>query len=559
MLWPDSMARIDRETDKIIQKHSEALGQHTRTPERSSSAAEYKADQRQAQIDSAPESVNPAISDLSFMPADEARDVSQRLTDWDANRGGAIAPQQIMPMDLPEAFGQVQLTGREFLTAEEEYILAAIRLLIENHRWSPRLFNDTSVTVSGNGTEGDFRSALRIINELRVSQQLPFGGNVAARWIWDATEQLRHESTGRYRQSSRLVLDGNIPLLRGAGYVARENLIQTERNMIYAARTFERFRRQLLVDIANDYFRLIQTRDQIQNTLQQVEGFEQLLESTQAKVKAGRERQFRVNNVQNQLLSAQSSLANQREQYRLQLDRFKIRLGLSMDSDLDIQALELYLPEPEVTPEQATRFALDFRLDLQTRRDRILDSERGVSNAKNQLLPDLNLTGSVTVPTDPGAREGGFAIDPDELNYSAGVTFGLPLDRKIERLQLRQSQINLARARRDYERFRDTVVLEARAAVRSIDLTRLRLNLAQAQVEVTELRQQEQSIRDDVIPQTKIDTAIDLLRARNNRDQALTDLRNAILNYLLNSGQLRVSRDGKLLPLPGMVQNESQP
>ena len=44
----------------------------------------------------------------------------------------------------------------------------------------------------------------------------------------------------------------------------------------------------------------------------------------------------------------------------------------------------------------------------------------------------------------------------------------------------------------------------------------------------------------------------DLLAARNSRDQAKTDLRTAILNYLLQSDQLRVARDGTLQPLPGM-------
>jgi len=55
------------------------------------------------------------------------------------------------PIDLEEAFRISQRTGREFLTVEEDYIFAAIRLLIERHLWGPRLFNDTSATVSGAG------------------------------------------------------------------------------------------------------------------------------------------------------------------------------------------------------------------------------------------------------------------------------------------------------------------------------------------------------------------------------------------------------------------------
>ena len=42
------------------------------------------------------------------------------------------------------------------------------------------------------------------------------------------------------------------------------------------------------------------------------------------------------------------------------------------------------------------------------------------------------------------------------------------------------------------------------------------------------------------------------MSAEQARDQARTDLRNAVLDYLLSTGQLRVNRDGSLDPIPGM-------
>lgn len=42
--------------------------------------------------------------------------------------------------------------------------------------------------------------------------------------------------------------------------MAREDLIQAERNLVYQARTFERSRRELLVAIAEDYFGLSSRR-----------------------------------------------------------------------------------------------------------------------------------------------------------------------------------------------------------------------------------------------------------------------------------------------------------
>lgn len=126
---------------------------------------------------------------------------------------------------------QSQLTGREYLASEEQYIFAAICLLTEQHRWSPRLFNDTSAIVSGSGNQGNFQHALDIINTLRVTQRLPFGGDVEARWVTSSVQQLREQVSDRYRQSGEIALSANVPLLRGAGLIAQEDIIQAEREL----------------------------------------------------------------------------------------------------------------------------------------------------------------------------------------------------------------------------------------------------------------------------------------------------------------------------------------
>jgi outer membrane protein TolC len=197
--------------------------------------------------------------------------------------------------------------------------------------------------------------------------------------------------------------------------------------------------------------------------------------------------------------------------------------------------------------------ALTYRLDLQNRRDQVDDARRGVANARNAILPDLNLAGHVGVPTDPRAREGGLLVQPEDLNYSASVTFGLPLDRDIERLQLRTAIIGYQQRERDLSLFRDQIAIDVRQSVRNIDLARFQLRLAEQQVEINQRRVYELTIRqDEVDTRTKVDAANSLQSAQASRDAAITRLRNAILDYLRQSGQLRVKRDGTFEPLPGM-------
>lgn len=553
------MSDIDEKTTRLLRESAERLsagstGQPddvggTVPPDRAYPMTEGIDDPRLRSKQ--PGTTNPALGSLTFKTAAESRNVSERLQSLQAQ---SLDQPDAMKIDLAAALSQSQKTAREFITQQEEYILTAIRLLIEEHRWSPRLFNDTSVGYSNAQADGDAtENTLSIMNELGVRQQLPFGGQVAARWIWEASEDLRSSVSGQYEQSSRIVLDGNIPLLRGAGDVAQESRIQARRNLVYAARTFEDFRRTFMVSLARDYFNLLLSQDSIASQERQLDSLVQLEERQGEWYRAGKLPEFEVNLARNNVLNARASLANLREQYILSLDRFKIRLGLDVRQPVEILSFELPVPEPDVSLDEATMMALEYRLDLQNQRDQVDDTKRQVRNARNNLLPDLNLSGSLTLPTDADEREGGAVYEPDDASYSTAMTLSLPLDREIERLQLRSTIIAVQQAQRTYEQSRDNVVLDVRARVREIERARLNLDLAQERVNITLRRQEEQKIKEDEVDtQARVDTANDLLQAERARDQARTDVRNAVLDYLLATGQLRVGRDGRFQPLPGM-------
>mgnify|MGYP003869559805 CR=1 FL=1 len=502
-----------------------------------------------------PATLNPAAEELTFVAADEQRDVESRLEGYAAQAGAIVVEGDsgLPTLTLKESFQASQITGREYLSAEEEYLFVAIRLLQERHLWGPRFFNETTATIRGSGERGDFSHALDVINRLRVSQRLPYGGTVEAEALVSATDQLREEVTGSYVQSSRLALRADIPLLRGAGSVAREDLIQAERDMVYAARDFERFRRSYFVDIASVYFDLLQIKARIGNQQRQLASLVALQRQTLAQVEAGRREAFERDNAENRVRQAQSDLAQLRESYILALDRFKIRLGLATGLAFDLSNDLIDPPEPETTLEEATRLALEYRLDLQNVRDRVEDTRRAVANAENDLLPDLNVGASVGIPTDPADLTGGLWIDPDETEYSASATLGLPLDREVERLNRRAAIVRLQRATRLYEQTRDEIAISVRAALRAVENARLQLSLAEEQVRINLKRKRGLELkRDTVDTQSFIDADNDLLNAENQRDRARTQLRNAVLQYLLESDQLRVKADGSFQPLPGM-------
>lgn len=542
------MGRIDRATQRVIAERVAALGDSAAAPRPFDPGA---LTDRAGRYDTHPATTNPGTGSLRFAPAEEARDVSELLQRYAEQ--ATLAGDDARLLDLDTVFRLAATTSREHRQAEEDLILTAISLLIERHRWSPRLFNDTSVSLDGVSDKGSFDAALSVVNTLRLTQRLPFGGDIEARWVARAAQELVDKSTNAYTSSSELVLAADIPLLRGSGRVARESLIQAEREAVYAARTYERFRRTLLVSIAADYFDLLQTRARIGNQRRQLDSQVRRQDETAAKVRAGRLNPFQNDIVANAVKQSEAQLANLRESYVLQLERFKQRLGLDPSEPVLIGELGAGLREPMTTPEDAAATALAYRLDLQNRRDRLTDTERAVDNARDDLRGDFDLNASVTVPTDPAADQDGLGLDGESMSYSVGATISLPLDRRIERLTLRQAQVRLERERRSYDEFRDSVVIDARRAVRSIDLARFQLQLAERQIEINRRGLEDLSLRDDADPQSIIDRQNGLLDAENARDQAVTDLRNAVLQYLLITGQMRVRPDGTFDAPDGMM------
>jgi len=540
-----NMDTIDRRIERAVLQRSEALGGGTPAPRFRQSAMGNTNSPGQA--DKTPGSINPEASDMAYRGAEASREVISRLDQY-AQR---IATAE--PIDLREVLRLSQLSARDYINAEEEYLLAAIRLLIERHRWSPRVFDEISATVSGEADRGDYTTALRVMNELRVTQRLPYGGEVEARLITEATQQLTEIVGDRYEQASRLVIGANIPLLRNAGLIAQEELIQSERELVYAARDFENFRRDFFVDIASSYFDLVAQRAVIYNQERRLESVQRFYEQTQALVEAGREPPFQSRNIEQNVLTSRNALINSRESYILALDQFKVRLGLPVEMPLSIRPVTFDLDDPDVSVVEASELALRYRLDYQNEADRVDDARRIVANSRNQLLPDLNVLASATVNTDVDNSVVGIPLRGDETDYIAGVTFGLPLDREIERLQLRQSIVGLQQRQRSLEQFRDNLILEARQSVREIDRARFSVRLQDQAVRINELRLEEIRIKaDEIDPQTRLDAENELLQSRNDLDQAVRDLRVAILEYLVRTGQLRVGTQGELKPLRGL-------
>jgi outer membrane protein TolC len=433
----------------------------------------------------------------------------------------------------------------------EDLFLAALDVTLERHLFSPRPFAQTGVQYTGGQRDVDFRSALAVTNSVGVRQQLPYGGEVVAQALVDFVNAL--SDTAESGESAQLILSGTIPLLRGAGAVNLEPLIQAERDLVYEVRRFEDFRRSFAVQVATQYFRLLALQSAIANRRFNYVVLENLTEQTQALYGAGRINFLNVQRALQSQLSAENSLIDAEDAYSAALDNFKVLIGMPIEQDLEVTAVQLDVNVPDLEAD-APELALKYRLDLQTQRDRIEDAQRDVQVARNGLLPDLDLTarGSLRNEDDEPARQ----IENDSAQYSVALNMDWPVDRLRERNVYRRSLIGLERAQRNFVQVRDNIIADVRDAVRNIRSAQSTLQIQQRAVDLAQRRLE---YSNELLVQGRATDSRDvveaqqsLLQAQDQFDRARAELQIQVLNFLRDTGILRVDPDAGAL---GMALN----
>ena len=541
---------IDNRVNNLLEDASGDLGEGAPPPNVDSwshiTANEEVLDEKQ------PPTFNPEADEMVYVPtADtDAEQVLVRLQSYQEEEEGARV------VGLQDSLLFAVKNSREYQFAEEEYILSCLSLLIEQHRWVPRFFDTLSPTIDANPDNGFYETSLDVVNEWGVTQKLPYGGEVSARYLASFSDLLHRKVSQEDDPSvltSRFVLGASIPFLKGAGPVAQESLIQAERNLVYAARKFEDFRRDFLVKVTTDFLTLQVERRRLTHTKEGIVYYEQLSARQRALYEAGRASFYQTAEAENSELSEKAKLARQWETFRLSVDRFKRLIGLDIETPVIVSEDSLALEVPTVNMQEAVLVSLTNRLDLQTERDRLIDFQRAIRNAENALLPDLNLLLEADVE---GRGDNGWeGLNPNfkDIGYSGGLRIGIPLDREIEKLRVRQAQINLERAQRAFILFRDTLVIDVRSAVRDIDANLFALDMQRRNVEIAELGMESiEADPDRVSVLSSLQSIQQLIDAQDRRDAAFRDLQVSILKYLNDSGQLRVLADGALELLPGM-------
>lgn len=551
-------AEADRQVQKIVeQRKQETLGYTPATPIHTEPVAP-PTKKSYAKVPFTPEppevpsvlepdryelkhgTLGPSLSAATPVRGDESENVQhvseQRLARL---RLGPPANQvNVVQMGLIDAFQYGSRHSRTFQSRLEDLYLAALDVTLERHLFEPRPFARTRVGFDGGELDSKYRTALTTVQSVGVRQQLPYGGEVTAQALVTFVDALNENTTDS--ETATLALTASIPLLRGAGMINLEPLISSERQLIYEIRSFEDFRRQFVVDVARSYFRLINAQQSIANRRYKYLSSAALTVRTRALFAAGRLNFLEVQRSLQQQLSDENALISSQQDYEGQLDDFKILLGMSVEQNLDVQAVRLDLTEPPLSSDDLTTLAVKYRLDLQTARDQIEDAKRAVANANNGLLPDLNFN----VGAQTNNRERSLTnFGASNLTYDAGLQLDWPLDKVSERNAYRRALIQFERSQRSFTQLHDNVLANVRDSVRSVELAKATLEIQRRAIELAQRRvdySNELLTQGKVNARDVVESTGSLLNAQDAYNRARADLQIQILQLLRDAGVLRI-------------------
>src|SRR5258706_15495267 len=305
--------------------------------------------------------------------------------------------------------------SRNYQSTMEDLYLSALDVTLQRHLFEPRPFVGGSLEYAGGQKDVNYRAALTSTAKAGVRQQLPYGGEVVAQGLVSFVNAL--DGNAASGEDASVVLSGTIPLLRGAGMVNLEPLINGERTLVYQVRTFENFRRDFVISVATQYFRLLSLQQSVLNRRLNYASFVTLTERARALYATGRVAYIELQRSLQEQLSAENQLITAQEAYFAALDDYKLLLGMPTDQTLDIIAVELDVALPKVDEPQALELAVKNRLDLQKARDQGEGSRRRGENSEIRLLPALTLSAQSAFsnrPNDPGTH-----LDERTNAYSA--------------------------------------------------------------------------------------------------------------------------------------------
>ena len=244
------------------------------------------------------------------------------------------------------------INSRQYQTQKEVLYQAALSLSLERYAYQMK-FSVGGGTSAANFTHN--RDAGATVNDLGIpttfagDKLLATGGDLLARFANSVVLTFNGPEGFAADIGSDLLLEISQSVFQRD--VVLEQLTQAERDVVYAARDFARFRKTLFRDLAASYYNLLLTYRRIEIDAQDYFSNLRAFNQGQAEYRAGRLPRVQVDQVEQEALQSRSRLIASCNTLERGLDGLKMTIGLppELPLDLDLTELEILTLRDEVT------------------------------------------------------------------------------------------------------------------------------------------------------------------------------------------------------------------
>lgn len=263
------------------------------------------------------------------------------------------------------------LHSREYQLALENLYATALTLTLERYDFALHWFGRNNTTFSQFGAGATENNTLTTNTNVGFSRNLAAGGQL----LVDFANSLIFS----YSPGQPNILTSNIamsliqPLLRGAGRRVRlEGLTQSERDLLYAVRTFARFRKQFYVGLTTSggpgsgYLGLLFQVQNIRNLESNLTSTEENLRLHEALYARGVVSTVQVDQAFQKYQQGRLGLIQARSNHEGSLDFYKRSLGLPPEipvklDDTILEPFQLAAPSLEKLQDSLDRFFAEYR------------------------------------------------------------------------------------------------------------------------------------------------------------------------------------------------------
>jgi len=468
------------------------------------------------------------------------------MSDAIAAPAAARSADEQLALDLDIALRLASEYSRILQDKRDTLYRSGLSLLKQRRSFGVELASTVSYVFHSASDDEDSSTSQMEVSADRI---LPTGAKISVSGS-TAAENSSSTNGNSTTYGSSLTVELEQPLLAGAGYaVSHEDLIQAERDLLYALRAFALERQDFAIEIARQYYDLLISRQVLDNISLNVKQSTALTRRSEALFKVSRVPAIDVMRAQQQELSAKNRLLQTKAEFDVELKRFIIKLGLPITTGVTVTGT---VPElrPLIADEQScTRTAIERRLDLMTVRGQCEDAKRKLRAKLSYLLPELDVFGKAGLSSEGAGSLGGQDFE-DEL--SAGVNLRVPLDRRNERDAVKAARLDVTAAARALAGKEDEVRLEIIGSFRKLKSLADIVKIERTNIGIAERRARNAFLRfknGELLNRDVVEAENELLDARNAYVRSLVNHEMERVRLMRNIGTADVTAQGRIVEL----------